>query len=52
MEPEDCPAFLRDYGWRVIEDVGYDELAHRYIGPTRRQFASTPVERIVYAERI
>lgn len=52
MEPEDCPVFLRGYGWRVIEDVGYDELGSRYIGPTGRKLNSTPVERMVYAERI
>jgi O-methyltransferase involved in polyketide biosynthesis len=52
MEPEDCVTFLRGYGWRVIEDIGYDELAGRYIEPTGRRLASTPVERIVYAEKI
>jgi len=52
LEPEDCPGFLKGYGWRIIEDVGYDGLAHRYIGPTGRRLASTPVERMVYAERM
>ena len=52
MEPEDVPPFLQGYGWRVIEDIGYDELAARYIGPTGRPMASTPVERMVYAEKI
>lgn len=52
MEPEDCPSFLKSYGWRIIEDVGYDELADRYIRPTGRRLPSTPVERIVYAERV
>ena len=51
MEPEDCQAFLEGYAWRVIEDVGYDELASRYIGPTGRRLASTPVERMVCAEK-
>jgi methyltransferase (TIGR00027 family) len=52
MEPEDCPNFLNGYGWRIIEDVGYDELADRYIVPTGRRLASTPVERMVYAEKL
>lgn len=51
MEPEDCPTFLSEYGWRIIEDVGYDELANKYIGPTGRRLRSTPVERIVHAVR-
>jgi len=51
MEPEDCPSFLKGYGWRLIEDAGYDQLADRYIVPTGRRLASTAVERMVYAER-
>jgi methyltransferase (TIGR00027 family) len=49
MEPEDCPMFLSRYGWRIMEDVGYDQLADKYIGPTGRRLRSTPVERIVSA---
>jgi len=52
MEPEDCPSFLQGYGWRIIEDVGYDELADKYIVSAGRRLASTPVERIVYAEKV
>jgi methyltransferase (TIGR00027 family) len=52
MEPEDCQNFLNGYGWRIIEDVGYDELADRYIVPTGRRLASTLVERMVYAEKL
>jgi hypothetical protein len=51
MEPQDCAAFLQGFGWRVIEDVGYDELASRYMGPANRKLTSTPVERMVYAEK-
>lgn len=52
MEPEECPNFLKGYGWRIIEDVGYDELADKYIVPTGRRLASTPVERMVCAEKV
>jgi len=52
MAPEECPGFLKRYGWRIIEDVGYDELAKRYIVPTGRSLASTAVERIVCAQRV
>jgi methyltransferase (TIGR00027 family) len=51
MEPQDCAAFIEEYGWRVIEDLGYDELRVRYIGLNGRSLTSTPVERIVYAEK-
>jgi hypothetical protein len=52
MEPENCPNFLKRYRWRIIEDVGYDELADKYIVPTGRRLASTPVERMVCAEKV
>jgi methyltransferase (TIGR00027 family) len=52
MTPEACPDFVAQYGWRVLEDVGYDELANKYIRPATRLLASTPIERIVYAEKM
>jgi O-methyltransferase involved in polyketide biosynthesis len=52
MDPGDCPGFLKGHGWRILEDVGYDELADKYIVPTGRRLAATPVERIVYAEKV
>jgi methyltransferase (TIGR00027 family) len=51
MEPEMWPAFLERYGWRVVEDLGYDELTARYVAPAGRRLRSTPVERLVYAEK-
>lgn len=52
MEPGEVPGFLREYGWSLIEDVGYDALAPRYIFPAHRNLVSTPVERMVYAEKL
>lgn len=52
MEPEDTQTFLKDYGWQIIEDIGYDELADKYILPTGRRLGSTPVERMVYAKKV
>jgi methyltransferase (TIGR00027 family) len=52
MEPENCASFLERNGWRIIEDVSYAELADRYIVPTARRLTSTPVERMVYAEKV
>jgi len=51
MEPEEWPGFLEGYGWKIIEHIGYEELAERYVRPTGRELASTPVERIIYAEK-
>jgi len=52
MNPENLTGFLDSYGWRVLEHLGYDELAERYVKPTRRVLSSTPVERIVFAEKL
>jgi O-methyltransferase involved in polyketide biosynthesis len=46
MDPEGWPAFLNEYGWKIIEDVGFDDLADKYIKPTGRKLASTSIERI------
>lgn len=52
MEPGAWPEFLGEYGWQVVEDVGYDELANEYVQPTGRELASTSIERMVYAEKL
>ncbi|HEU5097867.1 MAG TPA: SAM-dependent methyltransferase [Roseiflexaceae bacterium] len=51
MDPDEVPDFLDRYGWKLIDHLGYDELAERYVKPTRRELASTAVERMVYAEK-
>jgi methyltransferase (TIGR00027 family) len=52
MDPEGAADFLAAYGWRVVEHLGYDELAERYAKPTGRELASAPLERLVYAEKM
>jgi O-methyltransferase involved in polyketide biosynthesis len=52
MDPHACSQLLEEYGWRVIEDSGYDQMADRYIAPTGRHLTATPVERMVYAEKL
>lgn len=52
MDPEGVGDFLEPYGWRVVEHLGYEELAERYVKPTGRELASTPIERMVYAEKL
>lgn len=52
MDPEEWPVFLEGYGWKIVEHIGYEELAERYVKPTGRELASTPVERIIYAEKV
>jgi methyltransferase (TIGR00027 family) len=52
LEPEGVASFLEAYGWRVAEHLGYEELDNRYVRPTGRRLAVTPIERIVYAEKL
>lgn len=52
FDPEDIADFLNKRGWRLWEDVGYDELAERYVKPTGRKLNSMAIERMVYAEKI
>lgn len=52
MEPQMLADFLENYGWKMIEDVGYDEMAEKFIRPTGRKLSTTPIERMVYAEKL
>jgi methyltransferase (TIGR00027 family) len=51
MNPDEVPDLLDKYDWKVIDHLGYEDLAERYVKPTSRELASTPVERMVYAEK-
>jgi len=52
LDPENVVDFLNPYGWYVVEHLGYEELAERYVKPTGRELASMPIERMVYAEKL
>ena len=52
MDPESWPQFLEEYGWRIVEDVGGEDLEERYVKPTGRIFVSTAIERLIFAEKI
>ncbi|WP_047865852.1 SAM-dependent methyltransferase [Rubrobacter aplysinae] len=51
FEPEEVAGFLGEYGWRMIEHLGYDDLADRYVKPTGRELPFMAIERMVYAEK-
>jgi methyltransferase (TIGR00027 family) len=52
IDTEGVVNFLEPYGWRVVEHLGYEEMAERYVKPTGRELASTPIERMVYAVKL
>ena len=51
FDPDDVSDFLGEYGWRVIEHLGYDELGEHYVKQTGRDLQSMAIERIVCAEK-
>ena len=52
FEPNELDSFLGEYGWRVVEHLGYDELAEQYMKPTGRKLPFMTIERMVYAEKM
>jgi methyltransferase (TIGR00027 family) len=52
IDPEDVSDFVGGYGWRVLEDLGYEDLNERYVKPTRRKLESLAIERVAYAEKL
>jgi len=51
FHPEEINAFLKKYGWEVLEEVSYDILDKKYVSPTGRKLAVCPVERVVFARK-
>ena len=52
MDPGSWPQFLEEYRWKIIEDVGGEDLEEKYVKPTGRIFASAAIERLIFAEKI
>ena len=51
LAPDRVGDWLRAYGWRLVDDVGYEELGRSYVVPTGRTLAAMTVERLVQAEK-
>lgn len=50
--PEQVADFLAEYGWRLVEQAGPDELVQRYVEPTGRKLKASQIEWSAYAEKI
>jgi methyltransferase (TIGR00027 family) len=50
--PEDVAGFLTDYGWRLIDQAGPDELMDRYVRPAGRNLTASQIEWSAYAEKV
>lgn len=52
LDPARVPDVLAARGWRVVEDVGREELEARFVRPARRTLTVSPIERVVFAQRV
>src|ERR1700744_5080736 len=51
LEPDDVAGFVGEYGWRLVEQAGPDELCERYVRPTGRNLKASQLEWSAYAEK-
>jgi len=49
--PEEVAAFLDGHGWRLVEQLGPEEIVQRYVAPTGRDLTASQVEWSAYAEK-
>jgi methyltransferase (TIGR00027 family) len=52
IQPEEVAAFLAEYGWRLVEQVGPDQLIERYVEPTGRKLKASQIEWSALAEKV
>ncbi len=51
LQPSQVAAFMGEYSWKELEQVGADEYRQRYLLPVGRTDAVMEIERSVYAEK-
>jgi methyltransferase (TIGR00027 family) len=51
LQPAQVAAFIGEYSWKELEQVGADEYRQRYLNPMGRTEAVMEIERMVYAAK-
>jgi methyltransferase (TIGR00027 family) len=51
LQPGEVAAFLDGHGWRLVEQLGPDQIVQRYVEPTGRNLSASQVEWSAYAEK-
>jgi methyltransferase (TIGR00027 family) len=51
LQPDEVAGFIGDYGWRLVEQAGPDELVQRYVEPAGRKLPASQLEWSAYAEK-
>jgi methyltransferase (TIGR00027 family) len=51
LQPDEVAGFIGNYGWRLVEQAGPDDLVQRYVQPTGRKLEASQLEWSAYAEK-
>jgi methyltransferase (TIGR00027 family) len=51
LQPGEVAAFLDGHGWRLVEQLGPDQIVQRYVEPTGRNLSGSQVEWSAYADK-
>jgi methyltransferase (TIGR00027 family) len=51
LDPDEVAGFIAEYGWRLVEQAGPDELVQRYVEPAGRKLKASQLEWSAYAEK-
>jgi methyltransferase (TIGR00027 family) len=51
LQPGEVAAFLDGHGWRLVEQLGPDQIVQRYVEPTGRNLSASQVEWSAYADK-
>lgn len=52
LQPEEVAEFLAGSGWRLIEQLGPEQIVRRYVAPTGRNLTASDIEWSAYAEKV
>jgi O-methyltransferase involved in polyketide biosynthesis len=51
LQPTEVAAFLDGHGWRLVEQLGPEQIVQRYVEPTGRNLTASQVEWSAYADK-
>jgi methyltransferase (TIGR00027 family) len=51
LQPAEVAAFLDGHGWRLVEQLGPEQIVQRYVEPTGRNLTASQVEWSAYADK-
>jgi methyltransferase (TIGR00027 family) len=51
LQPSEVAAFLDGHGWRLVEQLGPEQIVQRYVEPTGRNLTASEVEWSAYADK-